>query len=465
MKSFYRKIQDKLYAHRSSVDTDDLWQQINAEIHPKKKRRLLFWWGFGILLLLGGGMAIWQFSPASLSEEDLLVSTPIAEISGDKDSPSSLPSPTSIESRKIDRKSPLEKIVNSPITKAPSVPFSQKTPQESSSKPTTATSFSDQKTLVFSSKRNKPIDSGYDSISQSSIKSFANKIIQDKQESVVKTNAVGSLPSAIIATRLSTAVPSSRDTIQFTDVSPFSLFKRSKNSSIALGIHASLFRPSSQLKAVEEYKNLLNDRVATETPLEGIELGLSISYFSPKGFYLRTGISFTQINEQFEWQNTSYRRDTLTGVLLQVELSELGDTLSKSFGDGLGTTTTSYQATVYNSVRLLDIPLIAGYRFQRSAWHFGLETGVYFNLYQMAEGRILDINQQARELETTSVLKKRVGLSLYGAMRISYQLTDQWAISFAPNLRYQLGRNTREEYELEQQYHLFGMQVGVGYGF
>ena len=467
MKSFYQKIQDKLYAHRSSVDTDDLWQHINSELHPKKDRRFLFWWGLGALLLLSGGFAIWQFSSASLSKQDILVSTPIAEVKLPSDLKAPLSPSHSVEDKQIDVDSDTEKAIASPTIENTTGPLPQKiAPKLSQTLPITILSANQKTPLLLSKEEGEKqaplIDTETITLSSNQ---FSNKTINEEKSSQVKDNPVRSPLLSAIPIYSSKAEASSFYTPQFKEVVPFTFSKKNKSNAIEMGIHSSLFRPTRQFRTPAKYQSLLNDRIATETPLEAIELGLNISYFPTEGFYLRTGLSFTQINERFDWQSISYSRDTLTGVLLLVELDEQGDTLSKSIGLGQGTTTTSYQAKIYNSIRLLDLPLIIGYRFQSSAWHFGLETGVYFNLLQTAEGRILDINRQVRKLETTSVLKKRIGLSLYGAIRISYQLTDQWAISFAPNLRYQLGKNTRDEYELEQWYHLLGMQMGVGYVF
>jgi hypothetical protein len=211
--------------------------------------------------------------------------------------------------------------------------------------------------------------------------------------------------------------------------------------------------------AALELKKLRNQ---TERALESYQIGLGFSYHHRSGFTLSTGANYTQINELFESNNTVVKVDTVYGIkYLSIGLD---DDTTAIYGDIPITTKTTFQKKYYNKLRMVDIPILAGYEFHFRKATVGLQAGVFVNLKLQAKGQILNSASETIQLEEANIFKPQIGLSYYYAASAGYKLRDNMEAYISPFMRY-FPKSFTKDYPLSQRYNLYGANIGIRYRF
>lgn len=207
---------------------------------------------------------------------------------------------------------------------------------------------------------------------------------------------------------------------------------------------------TTRLDGFENYRSQRND---TEDQLYSFSTGFRASYTTKAGFTLKSGLNYTQINERFDYINPDSVR-----VIVEID-TNTGDTLDVRTEYGIGSTRT------HNTYRMVDIPVLIGMELPfHDRFSLSINTGVYFNLLFIAEGRHLrtDFSPGAFEGDT---FKPSLGLSFYGSLSMQYYLNPQVDLIIEPNLRYFSQSFTTENHPLAQEYLKVGLITGLRYNF
>ena len=197
-------------------------------------------------------------------------------------------------------------------------------------------------------------------------------------------------------------------------------------------------------------------RNRTEGMRESSSLGFRASAVTKGGFAMRTGLIYSTIKEPF-----SQRIYTEFEEYIETT-NEQGEVLSRD--TILRTETQKFEFA--NRYKLLDVPVIFGYEIDKDKYNIGLNAGAYINITASQEGRFLTPNNEIVDFSTNSpnryeAFKTNVGVSLYSSIAVNYKITPALHFIFEPYGRYYMNSFTTEAHELNQNYFVAGMQVGL----
>jgi len=196
-------------------------------------------------------------------------------------------------------------------------------------------------------------------------------------------------------------------------------------------------------------------RNQTEVMQESTSIGFRASAVTRGGFAMRTGLVYSNIKEQFSYiVEEDYNRIIETEVDGQVVSI---DTVPDVF---------PLEHRSANRHRLLDIPVIIGYEIDKDKYNIAFNGGTYINVSATQQGRLLTptneiVNFSTDRLNRYEVFKPNVGLSLYSSMAVNYKITPAVHFIFEPYWRYYMNSFTTNNHELNQNYFVAGMQIGL----
>lgn len=219
---------------------------------------------------------------------------------------------------------------------------------------------------------------------------------------------------------------------------------------------------------------LLTTRNQFETPLETSQLGIDFSFrILPKNeksnfnIEITTGLQITNIAERYKnYSTTTESAGDIFGV--KYLSYGLGDDPIEIMGWINQTKTTEYQKEIFNSFRMIDIPLLISYHQPlNEKWQVGIQGGIFTNLKLKTEGIIPTATLEDLDLNNSNhnYFKKNIGLSYHLGLTVRRKLPKNWELNFAPSIRYFGNDFTTDSYQLAQKYLLFGGNIGVRYRF
>lgn len=209
----------------------------------------------------------------------------------------------------------------------------------------------------------------------------------------------------------------------------------------------------------------LQTRESSETALDAVRINLDVMAQHKSGMYIKSGLEYEQINERFEAYLESDSTTVESGQILAITIARDG-TSTQTTGNGEVSTTYWTRQRIFNHYHSIDIPLLIGYsrtqKDQRLGWF--VEGGASVNLWFRASGKIIDPTGQLLLLEDKpSLFKSQTGLSLVGAVGLTYQVTGQLSIWANPAIKYRLRSISSEESPIDQTYRNLGFNVGMRY--
>jgi len=213
----------------------------------------------------------------------------------------------------------------------------------------------------------------------------------------------------------------------------------------------------------------LAQRDQTETAQYSYGAGLRFSYFLGKGFGIRSGLHYSQLNERFAFDDPDGSQITTKEV-----------TVTVTNADGTTSTVTTIEVvevpgrrsvTHGNKYHFLDIPVLAFYEFgkKNSPFYYSVNAGTHFNLLFRQSGKYLAPDGEVVSLkgddEYPSPFSSRVGLSLYASFGVHYVLNDYMDISIEPHFSTQLTAATMARADVSQRFSTVGINTGIRYKF
>lgn len=458
--SLENKIKSALYGHKSEVDVDALWSAIESDvdaINRKKKRKGLIWfWILGAVLAGVGGYYyqrthINQGQPQSqggsfaqmerLSDE-AQTTRPEAKQDKGQVSTTNVGNPTP-ERQEIPIENP---IPQHPIKKPASFTKKQldsstaladKARESSAVTPRTA---EDSSPITLQASATKPGDGDLP------VLGFEEKLPQCPL-------SFFDLPQADVSVQHS---------VGYEPVSP-SLYRHNAWGA-AMYLQGSVSFVERELSVKDSFSNdLLKSRQKTERELEAYQVGLGFTLQHRSGLNFSTGLNYTQINEQFRFNEMVVQVDSVYDIkYLVVNLNE--DTVA-IYGEVPIETKTTYQKEYYNRYRMFDLPFLVGYRHEGHEFSVGAQAGVFVNLSLATKGQFLKTPTETVDIDHAGIFKPSIGLSYYFGLTAGYMVNDKLEFYASPFFRHYPKDFTKDGYTLRQRYNLYGLNVGVRYGF
>ncbi|MEI6184146.1 MAG: hypothetical protein WCP65_01360 [Bacteroidota bacterium] len=486
-KQFDNIFKDKLNSYSSPVPAD-MWERIAQD--KRKKRPVAFWFtntAYGLyalisILLITGGAFVWKHSDNNISNS---IATNSSITNNNNSNANNHISKNSTKDNSTIKESN-NNVVSSGVNSNPDKEISTSPKIESAENNNTIIE-SESKKAVVSEK-------------VSSKKSIHNKttLLLVKQPQIIGSK-VASKSSNIADNQNSTisykadagniVVEENTENIETKPLSELALVKSDRIKLALAKLNAAFKKPNHfdcpgdknrqdrnwylEVYGSPEYNfksvtsngtssNYLQKKDSAETMLMGFNFGVRLMKNIFSNVYLKTGVQYSQYNEQFSIQREN-EHITTTVIINKVINLPQGDT---TISDTSTLTQVGYKYTkTVNQYRNIEIPVILSWRNEKvdNLWNWSLSGGVIINAYSWNNGSTIDTSLGIVSINSkgSNTYTSAIGVSLMAAASIERKLTDRWAIFTEPYFRYGLSNSIKSKFGFEQKFNSLGISLGV----
>ncbi len=171
------------------------------------------------------------------------------------------------------------------------------------------------------------------------------------------------------------------------------------------------------------------------------------------GMSVRTGINYSQINEQFKSENGRITQNIYV-------TNANGDTTGSYVQSG-----TQFKTST-NKYRSLDIPISIGYEKGNGRLHTNINAGAMINISSSQKGFMLDNNGKVVDISTNKTssvyqYKTKAGVSFIAASSVYYKINESLHVMAEPYIKVSLSPMTRPEISLKEKFHTAGLRLGI----
>ena len=237
-----------------------------------------------------------------------------------------------------------------------------------------------------------------------------------------------------------------------------------KKTWVSLGFYAAPAVNFYRLNGKDE--EYLNYREKHETATVSWSAGADVR-INIKNWYIQTGLTYAvykldrNYNHSFEALdslNSYYQADTIWGWAFDPP------EINKPIVLGFDTT----YVPVYNDINegtnewhYLEIPLLAGYKFNRGRFSFDIGTGFSYGFLLYASGNVPGLEQENTfvELENTDLNQHMFNYLVQ--VGVSYHLTPAWSLNLAPWYKHNLNSVFDNNYPVDQRVNAIGINFGL----
>ncbi|TVQ45863.1 MAG: hypothetical protein EA362_08070 [Saprospirales bacterium] len=218
----------------------------------------------------------------------------------------------------------------------------------------------------------------------------------------------------------------------------------------------------------EQYREYADMRLESESASFSFGAMARFSAVFQNGLALRTGIAINQINEKFTWKDPDAVNRRIVNVLIDTIINAPMDTTFVF--DTLSIVESGTRVReIHNRYQMIDIPLLVGAEFYSGNWTFSTSVGLMFNLAFEKSGEIFAENGELLVINNSEsaneIFRSSLGVSFNGSLGVGYRISPQYSILIEPRVKYQLKPLTLDNYVLNQNYFIFGIQAGLRYKF
>ncbi len=471
--------------YQSALDINEIWAAIEPQVDEinaqrKKRKPALLYWLSGAILLLGlvaGSFFLFsgeQTSASEVSNSNLPneINPSTATVIAAKTNP--------IENKDTETVAPTAAPIDTKeanTTSSSIAPIKQSKNNSSKQKATTVEKTTDIVLPTASTLSNivLPTATQNNSVSNTNVSITQVLPVPQPQKAVSNASSFASMESATTSlsklpiTKIGLKVPTSElpeldFDLKNNSLPPAPLYVEKPTFSIEFQTGISAVNRTLSSTGIDNsaLDTLLNLRSTFESPLEALHANLLVNAHFPSGFYVSSGVAFTQISEVYS-NNSTQSEIVIDSMGVQKRIINItGDTIDV-IGPVATTITSTFSKRYYNTYRMIDIPVFIGYQYDFGDWKTDFSLGVFANLFLATEGRIPNTPTTDLDLSTNGddVYRSRVDYSLQFGIGVSKSLTDKLSIRINPTLRYYTKNFMKENYGLEQQYLLFGGTLGL----
>jgi hypothetical protein len=479
---FNNRLRKDAEGQNNDVDIDSIWNAIEPQVDEinnaknKKRRGVFFWWG-AVVLLFSVGLCFLgnQFSPKEnfaqhTDNQEITPEVKTTTIEHEVNSAIKIPTTPQDDLGKngSDNQSDFQKNNDITVTNSES-DFSKNknraTENKSNSNPPSSTSSN----VVLVNKiptatLSSTVISGNTNEHKNKNPSFQNPPTPANQSrNKEEILAISSLPNLLNF---------SAEKFSLTEVKKVWFPIPKKENRFSVGIYGGANFTKRNLATKNAAVNiLLRNRENYETPLETSQVGFNFSYkILHKEKYnveITTGLQLTSIAERYKNFNSTITEKQVDGV--EFLSYGLGTTPTEIMGLITQTKTTEYKKEIYNTYRMVDIPVLISYnRSFGEKWQVGIQGGIFANLSLKTEGIIPTATLTDFYLSNNNgeeIFKSNIGLSYHLGLNFKRKLSQHWELNFSPAVRYFGNDFANDNYGLSQKYILFGGNIGVNYNF
>lgn len=464
-KDLEQGLRDRIYDHEIPVDTDQLWLDVQANLHPEKKRRAVIWWWLPGLLLIGS-LGWFAFS-AFVGDEARTQDANTVEVQA---------------ADATDYAATTEKQATTADEASPVVPLSEGTNADASTGPKEVSDIlrSLPKSTQGSAMPIAPaslapvLRQGQQGPVEPENKEEAPSIATPSTNTTIAstTNNVAGVKRLTLAAPRIASLPVDLLPKRFYDPAtpPFSelkdpacpVFTKRRKAQWSLGVAGIVSKPVREITANTEDIGQRNRNLKVERPLSAVTGQILAGYETGSGFSLRSGLGYTRINSVAE-------------VIVDTTITTIGTGITEVIINGPGDTTfitgvverrihTTGTSRYYNRLSTIDVPILLGKTFRAGKWRFGVEAGPVLNImtngsarYQMADGSF------STRADNENLFRKRLsGIGWQGSLSANFQVLPKLDVGLGFNAY----RQPKGGFEVagsptSTNYTLYGVRLGI----
>lgn len=213
--------------------------------------------------------------------------------------------------------------------------------------------------------------------------------------------------------------------------------------------------------------NYVTQRMSVENNRMGYSVGVRISKTMGERTLMKTGVNYSQINEQMKLVTEKEKRLTQV-ITIRVVVRAPGDTLRVRDTSYFEQTGTNYRTT-YNRFRFVDVPVLFSFEFgNQDRISFALNAGLVFNIVSFYKGEVLDtsflpVPITTREGKGVNNWRSNIGYGFYAGLTIQKYMSPNLNAFAEPYIRYNVTPVSQNDSYIQQRYSVFGLQLGVRY--
>ncbi len=194
----------------------------------------------------------------------------------------------------------------------------------------------------------------------------------------------------------------------------------------------------------------LLEREKSEIPYFAFSAGMHLTALSERGFALKSGVDYSQINESFNFDG---------GEVEIITILPGGDTTWE---------VKNLRIRATNRYQMVDIPLLAGYEHNFSNFSLSVYGGGLLNVKFAKKGNIVS-NETMQPVGVTTgepekferLFRERLGFGWYTSFGFAYKLEHGTQIRVEPYFRFYPKSFSAADNVIDQRYFLTGIKVGV----
>ena len=222
--------------------------------------------------------------------------------------------------------------------------------------------------------------------------------------------------------------------------------------------------PSKKLEQNIGKSGFIEQKDSTEKFLMSWSAGFRIGKYISNSWSLKTGLQFSQLNEEFNYHNEQERRIT-TVITIRSIIRGPGDTLFISDSSQVEVTGVRTKTT-YNRYYNLDIPLLVSYEIRNPGLSFSVQGGPIFNISSRFKGDMIDTTGlpfSSSGKDPATQFKSSLGLGLYAGVSVIKAINEDFDIFAEPYYRRYLNNQASEAAPFQQYLSNWGIQFGIRY--
>lgn len=224
--------------------------------------------------------------------------------------------------------------------------------------------------------------------------------------------------------------------------------------------------PDYNMKNV--YANGVSDaylqRIDSTTKMNaGFTFGLRVSRSINEYFLIKSGLQYTQRNEQFTSKSDSVI--TTTSVVTIRTIVRGGGLSDTTVRDTSSLQQIGYRKRVTNNqYKSIEVPLLLSYERGNDKWRVAVNGGVIVNLSSWYNGETLDTSYQLVPLSAkkgNGFYKSNLNLSLYAGVSILRRINKNLEAFAEPYFRYGLSNSNTSAIGYSQRFNAAGLSLGI----
>ncbi len=218
------------------------------------------------------------------------------------------------------------------------------------------------------------------------------------------------------------------------------------------------YNKSMQLETQME-TDYLSERKRTQNYQLSNRSGLQFKLLHKKGFYVKAGAELGLMREKFRHETRDTTTEILPNQLLNIDINSNGDT-TYTYGNAPVTTISTLRWNVNNKLITIGIPVSVGYQKQLSGFQLAFEAGVLYNINHSFSGWLMGPTNDP--VDARNYFIKNNDLNLTGGVNLIYELSPRFngflLASFKRNLN---SINQVSENFVDQKNTTFGVGIGI----